>query len=341
MNKNQNGVRPILGTMTFAGQSDKAVALEQLQDFARCSSSSGFKCELDTARMYEHGETEKLLGELLNSNEELKSFIVATKMNPFGGYDNRLSHSDCMRQCAASLTALRSEKVKILYLHAPCVKTKIEETLNAVKELHEAGFFEELGLSNHSASEVMHIWHLCKEMNMVLPTVYQGMYNAITRAIEAELLPVCRQLKMRFYAYNPLAGGMLTGKHVKTEAKLMKGKTPTTGRFKNQRYRDRFFRPSYFRAVEMVGVCTKAAGIPPAEAALRWLAHHSKLSNSRNDAIIIGASSVEHYQQNMNALKKGPLPEAVVAVYDMAWKLCKGDCPCYFRGFSGSKVIDK
>lgn len=101
----------------------------------------------------------------------------------------------------------------------------IEDTLAEVNELYKEGKFKSLGLSNFQAWEVAHIYHTCKANGYVTPTVYQGMYNAITRDVEKELLPCLRKLGISFYAYNPLAGGILTGKH--------HGGEPDAGRFKD------------------------------------------------------------------------------------------------------------
>jgi aflatoxin B1 aldehyde reductase len=76
-----------------------------------------------------------------------------------------------------------------------------------------AGKFKRFALSNYAAWEVMEIYHICKQRGFVLPTVYQGMYNALTRDVERELFPCLRRLGMSFYAYNPLAGGLLTGRY--------------------------------------------------------------------------------------------------------------------------------
>ena len=103
-----------------------------------------------------------------------------------------------------TLRDLRCESLDIYYLHAPCAKTPIGETLSKVDELHRRGCFRELGLSNYQAWEVAHIHAICREKGMVVPTVYQGMYNAITREVERELFPCLKALNMRFNAYNPL-----------------------------------------------------------------------------------------------------------------------------------------
>lgn len=256
-------------------------------------------------------------------------------------------------QAKAIREALKTECVDILYLHAPDIHTPIEATLEAVQELYVAGAFKELGLSNYPSWEVMYIWQHCNAKGYVKPTVYQGMFNAITRAVEQELLPCLRKLGMRFYAYNvsavgraalvvgarrspvfvcaaremqPLAGGMLTGKHTRDS-------TATDTRFdpSNDMYRRRFWRDSVFDALALLRPACEAASVPMAEASIRWLMHHSELSGGDNDGVIIGASSQGHLDANVAAANAGPLPAEVVAAFDGAWQLCKHDCPKYFR----------
>ena len=69
------------------------------------------------------------------------------------------------------------------------------------------GKFKEFGLSNYASWEVADIYHICKRNGWVLPTVYQGMYNAITRMVEGELFPALRHFGLRFYAYNTVRNG--------------------------------------------------------------------------------------------------------------------------------------
>jgi aflatoxin B1 aldehyde reductase len=107
----------------------------------------------------------------------------------------------------------------------------------------------------------------------VKPTVYQGMYNALTRAVEVELFPCLRKFGIRFYAYNPLAGGMLTGKHADIGAEA------TSTRFdkSNEMYRSRYWKPAMFESLQTIKAACDACGVSMAAASLRWLVHHSAL----------------------------------------------------------------
>ncbi len=86
------------------------------------------------------------------------------------------------------------------------------------------GKFIQLGLSNFTAFEVAEVCMHCKYNNWVRPTIYEGMYNAITRSLEKELIPACKRYGLNVVVYNPLAGGLFSGKYKATD-------TPEEGRF--------------------------------------------------------------------------------------------------------------
>ena len=331
-------VRVVLGTMTFAGQTDKESALRMVRKFA-ASPLSLTTPELDSARMYCGGQTEELLGEVLaelgtakDSEEGEPPCAVATKANPF--MDNTLTAEGVTAQLDATLRALQpAGSVDVFYLHAPDAAVAIEETLEAVQAAFEARKFKRFALSNFTAWETVWVHNNMKGKGWVVPVIYQGMMNAITRRVEDELFPALRRLGMSFYAYNPLAGGMLTGKHSRVSAK-------ESGRFNGETiwgkiYQQRFMQEKQFDALEGILPACEAAGIPPAEGALRWMMHHSPLDGGKGDAVIIGASKMGHFEQNLAALAKGPLPASVVAAYDQGWEMCRGCAPNFSRGFSG------
>lgn len=159
------------------------------------------------------------------------------------------------------------------------------------------------------------------------------MYNALTRNIEPELLPALRRYGLDVVVYNPLAGGLLSGK---IRSKDMEA-APTEGRFSDtaksgRLYRDRYFKESTFRALEVVEKAVGEAGLGMAEVALRWVVHHSALRvKGGNDGVIIGVSSVKQLEENLDHLEKGPLPEGVVKALDEAWKISKAESVNYWH----------
>lgn len=307
----------ILGTMTFGPQVDLQESKLMVDTFL----SSGYK-ELDTAYVYNEGETERILGETLSSDN--KNVYVATKVNP--RISGKLDGEAVYTQFNESLKRLNKEYVDLLYFHFPDPVTPIESALKAFVDLYKQGKVKELGLSNFPAWMVVDIYHMCKEKGWPTPSVYQGMYNGLSRRVENELFPALRKLGMRFYAFNPLAGGLLSGKYNNFE------EDPTHGRFTlRPNYQNRYWKKSFFDALGMLTEKCKEFGTPVAEAAYRWLAYHSQLDQSEGDGIIIGASKLNHLEQNIAAIEKVELPDIIVDAFEEAWFEAKPDSPDYFR----------
>ena len=259
--------------------------------------------ELDTARAYAGGDTEKIMGRVLASDPDLAARVsVATKANPWPGGnmtssagEGGLAPDELRAQVEASRAALAPASVDLLYLHAPDAATPIEDTLAELVRLRDEGAFRRLGLSNFSAWETVRIHRACLDAGLPAPDTYQGMYNCVTRAVEPELIPALRQLGMRFLAFNPLAGGVLTGKHAGRLADPDGASATGRGRFtENAMYQDRFWREAYFDAIDTIAAACEAAGggLTPTSAALRWLYSHSALDGVEGVGVILGASSV-------------------------------------------------
>ncbi len=233
-------------------------------------------------------------------------------------------------QLQTSLSALGHEAIDLYYLHWPDHCTPLKDTLSTLKGLHDDGRFTRWGLSNFEAQDVVRICTMCKEMNILAPSVYQGMYNPLTRKVEEELLPVLRNLGISFYAYNPLAGGLLTGKHELTN-KLSSGRFNSDTAW-GKKYQDRYWDASYFEAVEQLKAVCSSYSLSLTEASLRWLRLHSALNGEAGDAIILGGSSMAQIEQNVCAAEvEAELPIVVQAAFQDAWAITKGSCPPYFK----------
>lgn len=311
-------MKVILGTMNFGPQLDLQQSTEMVGQFLQTGN-----CELDTAYVYNGGDTENFLGQILPPLEP-STYSIATKVHP--RITGKLDRETVLMEFQESLRRMKRDNVDLLYFHFPDRKTPVEEALETVAELYEAGKVKAFGLSNYPAWEVVAITYKCERYGCPKPVVYQGMYNALCRNVEPELFPALRSLGMRFYAFNPLAGGMLTGKHQHF------GDKPQPGRFARLKsYRDRYWKQSYFDAVEHVKSLTDAEGISLAEAAYRWLSVHSCMDGSKGDGIILGASKIEQMTQNLEALSKGALPAHIVEALDEAWDIARPDSPPYFK----------
>ncbi len=318
-------IQPVLGTMTFGPQVDESGARAMVAALR----DAGY-AELDTAYVYNDGMTEKMLGSILNEPAN-RALRIATKVHP--RISGRLDAEAVQMQLEESLRRLQKDCVDILYFHFPDPVTPIDSALEMVAKYQQAGKVREFGLSNFPAWMVVDIWHRCRESGWPVPTVYQGLYNGCSRTIEPELIPALRALKMRLYVFNPLAGGMLTGKHTDVRA------TPAPGRFSQRAsYRKRYWKDSYFDAVQVLTQECREAGLELAAAALRWLIWHSELDGGAGDKIILGASCLQHLDQNLAAFAQGQIHERVVASFDAAWAVAKPDSPTYFQFTAATSI---
>jgi aryl-alcohol dehydrogenase-like predicted oxidoreductase len=168
---------------------------------------------------------------------------------------------------------------------------------------------------------VCEIHWLAEKKGYKPPYISQPMYNLLARGIEEEYLPFCRQFGVAVIPYNPLAGGLLTGKQSPRQG-------PISGtRFDgNQMYLDRYWHDDYFAAVgELAGIAHEA-GKTLVELSFLWL-----LSQPAVDSIILGASRLEQLEENLKACEGGGLDESILARCDAVWKRLRGITPKYNR----------
>ncbi len=308
----------ILGTMTFGAEVDEMQSYNMVQQFI----DAGYR-EIDTAYVYNNGKTEKILGSVFKDLKE-NSFTVSTKIHP--RITNRLDSKTVKKQFERSLNRMERDYVDILYFHFPDSKTPVEEPLEVVADFYLQGRIKELGLSNFPANMVFDIWQLCKKNGWPLPTVYQGMYNILSRKVEDELIPTLRKLGIRFYAFNPLAGGLLTGKYTNYDC------IPKSSRFSRlDVYSDRYWKKSLFGAVIKVVAKCREFDMNPTECAYRWLAFHSSLNQQYGDGIVMGATNTIQLSNNMNALENGILPGDIVNAFNNVWENIKEESPEYYK----------
>jgi len=283
--------------------------------------------ELDVARGYGDGTSESYLRD---SGAADGSFQIATKVAPpfHKPADLREKFTTCLKE-------LGRDNVDILYLHAPQRDVPFKDSCEEMNKLHKEGKFKIFGVSNYRSWEVAHMVEVCRANGWIQPTLYQLMLNPLARDAEPELFSCCKHYGIDIVFYNPLAGGLLTGRYKSMEV-------PSEGRFSDapgQRagtmYRNRYWNPRYFQALAEIEPVLEKEGISMVEAALRWAKHHSGLNVSQGattgDGIIIGASSDEQLRQNLDALAKGPLPQTVLDAYDRAWLIVKPVAPTYWR----------
>ncbi|KXT13900.1 hypothetical protein AC579_2635 [Pseudocercospora musae] len=320
----------VLGLLTFGppGSECHGSRVTDINKFSECLDhfqKRGYN-EVDTARTYVGGLQESFTRE---AKWQERGLSLATKWYPQQPGDN--TKANIKKNVEKSLAELGSSQVDLFYLHAPDRSVPFEETLEACNELHQAGKFKRLGISNYAAWEVAEICTMARHRGWIQPSVYQAMYNCLTRAIEEELVACCKKFGINIIAYNPLAGGVLSGKYKSTEA-------PTEGRFSDidpkigKQYRERYLKDSNLAALQMVEAVAKEHNLTLPQVAFRWCVHHSKLDWKAGDGIVLGVSSLEQLQANLDHLEEGGLPDGVVKALDEAWlKVTKAECPLYWR----------
>lgn len=309
--------RLAMGTMTFGGQAAEAEAIRMVD---RC-----LELEInffDTANVYNRGQSETILGKALRGRRH--KAVLATKVRGKMGEepdDVGLKRPAIRKAIDDSLKRLGTDYVDLYYLHQPDWDTRIEETLAVMEELVREGKVRYPAVSNYASWQVVQmLWH-CENHDYVPPTVSQPMYNMLARGIEQEYVAFCREYQVAIVAYNPLAGGLLTGKH-------RPGSAPAAGtRFDgNKMYQDRYWHPAYFDALQEVSAIASRAGISTIALAFQWL-----LAQPVVDSVLLGASCQEQLEENLKACAGPVLGAEVLEECNAVWTKLRGVTPEYNR----------
>jgi len=269
----------------------------------------------DTADSYGEGASERVLGKALAGRRN--RVVLATKVGCLPGDKTDLTAAHIEKAVTGSLERLQTDHLDICYFHAPDHDTPLEQSLRAMHGLIEAGKVRNFGLSNYAADQLRHACRLCHEPGLHRPVVAQNVYNLLARRLEPELLPCCKELGVGITVFNPLAGGLLTGKHSAAAA-------PTAGtRFAwNKKYRGRYWNQSNFEAVRALAEIAGNTGKTLIELALQWC-----MAQRQIDAVIIGASRIGQLEENLRAWH-GTLDGDTLAACDAIWEHVKNvACP--------------
>jgi 1-deoxyxylulose-5-phosphate synthase len=299
--------------MTFGSQVDQAEA-ERIVDLCLASGVNF----LDTANVYNKGESERILGRCLRGRRD--RFVLASKVRGSMGAYEGLSRAAILKAVDESLERLGTDYLDLYYLHHPDGGVPIEESLEAMEQLVKAGKIRFPALSNYASWQVTEALWIAKERGYTPATVTQPMYNLLARGLEAEYLPMCERFGIFTCVYNPLAGGLLTGKQ-SHERPL-----PGTRFDANRMYLDRYWHTAQFDAVDRLHSAAKAHGRTLLSVALNWIYCHTPAS-----CVILGASRLDQLQQNLAALDDGPLPEDLLRTCDAVWADLRGVTPKYNR----------
>src|SRR6185503_14163052 len=205
-----------LGTMTFGYQCDEATSFAILDraadkgvDFLDTADCYPVPLTLETA-----GRTEEILGRWLRGKRQ--RFILATKcFFPMGPApdDRGNSRRHILKAVEASLRRLQTDVIDLYQVHAFDTETPLEETLRALDELVKSGKVRAIGCSNFRAFELATALGISDRLGLARFESVQPRYNVLYREIETELVPLCLDAGVGVIVFNPLAGGLMTGKH--------------------------------------------------------------------------------------------------------------------------------
>ena len=263
------------------------------------------------------GGTEAVIGRWLAAQGPARrqQLVLASKCRfPMGETpnDGGLSRRHILEACEASLRRLKTDWIDLYQVHAPDPSTPIEETLRALDDLVRQGKVRYIGCSNFAAWQLALSLGASERRNLEAFVCVQPRYNLLARDIEAELLPLCRDQGVGVIAYNPLAGGMLTGKYRRGESPR-EGTRFALGGQTGRIYRERYWQDAYLAAVDgLRDYCAKRK-ISLAQLAVAWLIAQPGITCG-----IVGASRASQLEETLPAAALELTPEDHAAC-EAAW----------------------
>jgi aryl-alcohol dehydrogenase (NADP+) len=313
--------RLCLGTMTFGLQRDEPGAIAILDraaeggvDFLDTSDAYPLGGDLTT-----RGVTEEILGRWLRGKRD--RFVVATKcFVPTGPapFDRGNSRKHIMSAVDASLRRLQTDYIDLYQLHGYDDQTPIDETLGALDDLVHQGKVRYTGCSNFLTYQLVRAVGRSETLGLARFDSVQPRYNLLFRQIEREMLPYCAEDGVGVIPYNPLAGGLLSGKH--TGAAPPPDGTRFTLGTAGQLYQQRYWHDREFGTVRSLRELAEQAGVSLVTLSVAWV-----LANPAVTAPIIGASRPEQLADSLAALEFSLDPELKARLDEVTHEYRMGD----------------
>ena len=304
-----------LGTMTFGHQCDEATSraiVDRAADkgvfFIDCADVYPVPPSVETA-----GRSEEIVGRWLEGRRD--RFVLATKcrmkVGP-GPNDEGLSRRHVLQAVEDSLRRLRTDYIDLYQTHSIDPDTPHDETLRALDDIVRQGKARYIGCSNYPAWQLALALGVSERLGLARFDCVQPRYNLLYREIESELLPLCRDQGVGVIAYNPLAGGFLSGKYQQAEADPPTGTRFTLGKT-GELYRERYWKRSQFEAVKRLDEYLRPRGQSLTRTAIAWV-----LARPGVTAAIVGASRPEQLDDTV-AGADAALDAETRAACDLAW----------------------
>jgi len=200
-----------LGAMNFGGPTNEADSITILN-----RALDGGINFIDTANVYNAGESERIVGKALQENGRRDQIVLATKVyGKMGDGPNDLgvSRYHILKACEDSLRRLQTDHIDLYQLHRPPMGVPQDETLRAFDDLVRAGKVRYIGCSTFPAWKVMEALAISERQHLARYISEQPPYNLLDRRIENELVPLAQQYGMALLPWSPLAGGILAGRY--------------------------------------------------------------------------------------------------------------------------------
>lgn len=303
-----------LGTMTFGNQCDEP-ASRAIMDKAFDYGVMFF----DTADAYpigasqeSLGRTEEYIGSWLRGRRD--QIVLATKFFlPMGDGPNDRggSRKHILQAVEASLRRLQTDTIDLYQMHFPDFETPLDETLRALDDLVRSGKVRYIGCSNYPAWWLTRALWISDKLGLARFDSVQPRYNLLFRHIEAELLPLALDQGIGVISYNPLAGGVLTGRYQPGQA-VQEG-TRFALQNAGQLYRNRYWQQAQLEAVGHLKQLCDERNVPIAQVAVAWVLAQPAITSA-----IVGASKAEQLDQSLPAVDL-TLDEQLLAACDDIW----------------------
>ncbi len=313
--------RLCLGTMTFGLQSDETTAIAIMDRAAAAGVDF-----LDTSDAYplggdlaSRGRTEEIIGRWLRGKRE--RFIIATKcFAPTGPapFDAGNSRKHIMSAVDASLRRLQTDYIDLYQLHGYDLATPIDETLSALDDLVHAGKVRYIGCSNFLTYQLVRAVGRSETLRLARFDSVQPRYNLLFRQIEREMLPFCEEDGVGVIPYNPIAGGLLSGKHDWGTPPAEGGRF-TLG-WAGQIYQERYWNERAFATVSALGKLADQAGVSLVTLSVAWV-----LANKAITAPIIGASRPDQLDASVAAADYALDPDLKRQMDELTYEYRLGD----------------
>ena len=305
-----------LGTMTFGNQADLETSFAIMD-----AAVEGGVTFFDTADVYplgggeeRVGRTEEFIGQWLEARASREDIVLATKCRGRMGprpNDEGLSRKHILKAMDDSLRRLKTDYIDLYQVHSPDPDTPIDETMAALDSLVQSGKARYAGCSNYPAWQLADALWTSDKRDIARFDCVQPRYNILFRMIEDELVPLCQAKGVGIIAYNPLAGGMLTGRYKKRQE--VEAGTRFGLQHAGQLYQKRYWQEAVFEEVDRLKAYFDEKGKSLTHVALAWVLGRPGITSA-----ILGASKPEQLRDSLKGVDL-TLDEDDMTACDAAW----------------------